>query len=166
MDLSETKMKIVELRSELTQVESELKELNNINMEHQKKVTFRKNRKKELSKEINKLEDIIKLEDIYGNVLWIEGFETLTQSDLVAINKGMDKNDYREFGDYPRWIDLERIVKEVIDFKKMYPDWILESVVYWISEYDDNILPKTLYRYTYRTPQGHYEDIWKPIIKS
>jgi hypothetical protein len=65
----------------------------------------------------------------------------------------MDKTDYREHGNYPRWYDLERLVKEITAFKKVYPGWILETVVSY-GQY--NILPpQRFYNYTYNTPQGH-----------
>ncbi len=155
MEFAEAKTKVVELRAELIQVDAELKELNKIYIEHRKKVTLCENKKKDLSKEIKKLEDIIEAEDIYTNVLWIEGFETLSQHELVAITNGMNKTDYREYGSrYPRWLDLERIVKEVIEFKKLYSGWILERLA--SGGQQDSLPPYTFYRYTYKTPQGHF----------
>jgi hypothetical protein len=44
----------------------------------------------------------------------------LLQEVLVAISNGMDQTDYRKKGNYPRWYDLERLVNEVIAFKKLY----------------------------------------------
>ena len=39
-------------------------------------------------------------------------------------------------------------------FKKLYPDWILESLTRG-GQYD-TLPPQTFYRYTYKTPHGHY----------
>ena len=80
--------------------------------------------------------NIIESEDIYVNVLWIEGFEILLKQELVAISTGMNQTDYRKMDqviatskeEVPRYIDLERLVKEVIEFKKQYPGWILERI--------------------------------------
>lgn len=60
-------------------------------------------------------------EDIKG----IEHFSLLTGDELLMIMKKMDRTDYRKYGDYPRWLDLEKICKEVIEMKKRYPNWIL-----------------------------------------
>jgi hypothetical protein len=154
MEFAEAKNEIVRVREELSQVENQLKELNKIYMENRKKVTSCENRKKELSKEIKKLEDVIESENVFESVQNIEGFDTLLQEELVAISNGMDKTDYRKHGNYPRWYDLERLVKEVIAFKKLYPGWILESLTRG-GQYD-TLPPQTFYRYTYKTPQGHY----------
>ena len=154
MEFAEAKNEIVRVREELSQVENQLKELNKIYMENRKKVTSCENRKKELSKEIKKLEDVIESENVFESVQNIEGFDTLLQEELVAISNGMDKTDYRKHGNYPRWYDLERLVKEVIAFKKLYSGWILESLTRG-GQYD-TLPPQTFYRYTYKTPQGHY----------
>ena len=157
MEFAEAKNEIVRVREELSQVENQLKELNKIYMENRKKVTSCENRKKELSKEIKKLEDIIESENAFESVQNVEGFDTLLKSELVVISNGMDKTDYRKHGNYPRWYDLERLVKEVIYFKKLYPGWILDHLARG-GQYD-TLPPQTFYRYTYKTPHGHYMNI-------
>ena len=117
-------------------------------------MNFCESRKKELSKEIKKLEEIIEAENVFESVENMEGFDTLLQEELVAISNGMDKTDYRKNGNYPRWYDLERLVNEVIVFKKLYPGWILESLARG-GQYD-TLPPQTFYRYTYKSPHGHY----------
>jgi chromosome segregation ATPase len=154
MEFAEAKTKIVELRAELIQVDSELKEIGKIYMEYRKKVTSCENKKRELSKEIKKLEEIIESENMFETVENIEGFDTLLQEELVTISNGMDKTDYRKRGNYPRWYDLERLVKEVIAFKKLYPGWILESLTK--SGQYDTLPPQTFYRYTYNSTHGHH----------
>jgi hypothetical protein len=154
MEFAEAKNNIIKLKTELIQVEDEYKELNKIYMEYRKKINLCENRKKELSKEIKKLIEIIETENVFETVQNIEGLDTLLQEELVAISKGMDKTDYRKYGNYPRWHDLERLVNEVIAFKKLYPGWILESLAGG-GQYD-TLPPKTFYIYTFKTPQGHY----------
>jgi hypothetical protein len=154
MEFAEAKTKIFELRAELAQNEAEYKELNKIYAETRKKMNSYVNRKHDLSKEIKKLEEIIEAENVFESVQGTEGFDTLLQEELVAISNGMDKTDYRKNGNYPRWYDLERLVKEVINFKKLYPGWILDCVVRG-GQYD-TLPPQTFYRYTYKTPHGHY----------
>jgi hypothetical protein len=154
MEISEAKNNIINLKTELIQVEDELKELNKIYMQYRKKINLCENRKKELSKEIKKLIEIIETENVFETVQNIEGLDTLLQEELVAISKGMDKTDYRKYGNYPRWYDLERLVNQVILFKRLYPGWILESLASG-GQYD-TLPPQTFYRYTFKTPQGHY----------
>lgn len=162
MEFAEAKNEIIRVREELTQVETQIKELNKIYMEHRKKVNLCENRKRELSKEIKKLEQIIEAENVFESVQGTEGFETLLKSELVAISNGMDKTDYskmdlvkaRSKEPVPRWYDLERLVKEVIAFKKLYPGWILEYLAQ--SGAYDTLPPETFYKYTYKSPHGHY----------
>ena len=90
---------------------------------------------------------------MFEEVKDVEGFVTLSQSELVAISNGMDKTDYRQYGKYHRWIDLEILVKGVIEFKKQYPGWILEEVNK-VAQYD-NLPPKSFYKFKYNTPLGH-----------
>ena len=66
----------------------------------------------------------------------------------------MNKTDYRKHGDYPRFYDLETLIKHVIEFKKQYPGWVLESVEK-TGQYD-TLPPQTFYKFTYKTPLGHY----------
>jgi hypothetical protein len=55
----------------------------------------------------------------------IENFNLLNGNEILLITNKMDRIDYRKYGDYPRWIDLEKICKEVIEIKKYYPNWTL-----------------------------------------
>jgi hypothetical protein len=101
------------------------------------------------------LEDIIESENVFESVQTVEGFDTLLKSELVVISNGMDKTDYRKHGNYPRWYDLERLVKEVIYFKKLYPGWILDHLARG-GQYD-TLPPQTFYRYTYKSQHGLVE---------
>ena len=56
--------------------------------------------------------------------------------------------------DIPRYIDLERLVKEVIEFKKIYPGWVLDRIQK--SGQYDTLPPQSFYKFTYKSPQGHY----------
>lgn len=157
MEFTEAKNKILKLHIELSEVETEINELNKIYREHLKKVNLCVLRKKQLSQEIKKLEDIIESVNIFDSVRVLDGFDTLIQEELTIISQGMDKTDYRKHGNYPRWYDLERLVKEIIEFKKLYPGWILERLSRG-GQYD-TLPPQTFYRFTYKTPQGHFMTI-------
>jgi hypothetical protein len=162
MEFAEARIKIVELKDELAEFESEYKDLYKKDNEIRKKMRLCESKKKELSKEIKGLEKIIETENIFESVQGVEGFETLLQEELVAISNGMDKTDYKNMeivrarskAEIPRWLDLERLVKEVIAFKKLYPGWILERIAS-CGQYD-TLPPQIFYKYTYKTPQGHY----------
>lgn len=162
MEVAEAKQEIVILRARLAEVETEYKDYRNKFNEIRKEMSLSEEIKKDLIRKIKKLEDIIESEDIYANVLWIEAFESLSQQEIVAISTGMDQTDYRKIDlvrarsdkEIPRWIDLERLVKEVIEFKKLYPGWILERIQK-TGQYD-TLPPKSFYKFTYKSPQGHY----------
>lgn len=153
MEIVEAKSEVVKLRTELAENEAEYKKLNKIYNETRVKMNLCINKKKELSTQIKKLETIIEAEDVFETVQGTEGFDTLLQSELVAISDGMDKTDYRKYGNYPRWYDLKRLVKEVIMFKQLYPCWILQSLT--IRGQYDTLPPKSFYIYTYKSQHGH-----------
>ena len=112
-------------------------------------------RKQEISIKISDLERIIESSTIFDSVNSIDGFETLLKNELLAISNGMDKTDYRKYEtNYPRWFDLERLVKDVIKCKTQYPGWILETIS--IKGRLDTLPPQSSYNFTYKTPQGDY----------
>jgi hypothetical protein len=154
MEIAEAKNKIIILKAELAENEVEYKKLVEFSTEHRKKVDLCVGKKKTLTKEIKKLEEILEAENVFDTVQETEGFGSLLQEELVAISKGMNKTDYRKDGNYPRWYDLERLVKEIIEFKKLYPGWVLVSLE--SGGQDDCLPPETFYRYKYKAPLGHY----------
>ena len=112
-------------------------------------------RKQEIAIKISDLERIIESSTIFDSVNSIDGFETLLKNELLAISNGMDKTDYRKYEtNYPRWFDLERLVKNVIKCKTQYPGWILETIS--IKRQLHTCPPNTVYKFTYKTPQGDY----------
>lgn len=154
MEYAEAKNEIIRVTAELAEVETELKEINKIYKEYQLKKSECENKKKDLSKEIKKLKEIIETENIYELVKNVEGFDTLLSTELVVIFNGMDKTDYRSYGNFPRWNDLERLVNEVIEFKKIYPGWILEHLAN--GGQIDTLPPRISYCFEYKTPDGRY----------
>jgi len=162
MNPEEAKNEIIRARDELVQIETESRQIDKIYREICKKIRLCDSRKKELSKEIKTLEEIIETENVFETVKDVEGFDTLLQEELVAISNGMNKTDYskmdlvraRSKESIPRFYDLERIIKSVIEFKTLYPGWILDSVARG-GQYD-TLPPQIFYRYTYKSPHGHY----------
>ena len=154
MNIAEAKNEIIRVKAELAEVEIALKELNKFYLEYRRKVNLCDSRRKDLSQQIKNLERIIEKENVFESVEGVEGFGTLLQEELIAIFNGMDKNDYRKYGNYHRWHDLEKLVKDVIEFKKLYPDWILYHLT--LGGQYDTLPPKTFYKFTYKSPHGHY----------
>ena len=66
----------------------------------------------------------------------------------------MDKTDYRKYGDYPRWIDLEKICKEVITMKKRYPTWVLMDLEK--SSQTNTLPPQSSYYYKFKDQFADY----------
>lgn len=109
-------------------------------------------------KEIKRLEDIEESKNIIGECIKnIDGFELLSEDELSIITTKMDKTDYRKYGNYPRYLDLERICKEVIEMKKKYPKWTLTNLASG-GQYD-SLPPQTFYRYEYQDEYGNIFDI-------
>lgn len=154
MNFLEAKNAIEKLRDECATVESELRNLSKEwRIINTKRIDF-ESIHKDLIKQIKHLETIIDNENMFETVNNIEGFDTLLQEELVEISTGMDRRDYRNGGDYPRWNDLERLVKNAIEIKKQYPGWILKGIKN-TGQYD-TFPPQTFYESKYQTPQGHY----------
>ena len=99
--------------------------------------------------EIKRREDIIKSKEILKEQTQnIEGIELLTEDEIVIITSKMNRTDYRKNGNYPRFIDLERICKEVIEIKKRYTQWKL-SKMGQKGQYD-TFPPHVFYMYEYK----------------
>jgi len=155
-------MEFLEEINEIKRLTNELKEVGIDYMKYKKQynelarlIMSCANRKHEISINISDLKKIIESSTIFDSVNSIDGFETLLKGELLAISNGMDKTDYRKYGtNYPRWFDLERIVKDVIKCKTQYPGWILETIS--IKRQLHTCPPETFYKFTYKTPQGDY----------
>ena len=78
----------------------------------------------------------------------IDGFNLLSEDELSVIAKNMNKTDYRKYGvNYPRWLDLETIIKTVVEMKKRYPKFTLTNLD--IGGQIDVLPPQTFYRYEF-----------------
>jgi hypothetical protein len=84
----------------------------------------------------------------------IENFDLLHGDEVLLITNKMDKTDYRKYGDYPRWIDLEKICKEVIQLKKRYPTWKLMDLEK--SRQTTTLPPESFYYYKFKDEFADY----------
>lgn len=110
---------------------------------------------KYILKEIKRREDIEEAKNVINeDINKIEGFGMLSEDELSIITKNMDRTDYRKYGNYPRFYDLERICKEVIKMKTRYPKWSLKDLGRG-GQYD-TCPPQTFYRYEYKDEFGNY----------
>lgn len=90
----------------------------------------------------------------------ITGHTMLSESEMNIIMENMDKTDYTVYGDYPRWMDLERICKEVIEMKANYKTWALEKMC--VFKRSGAIPPYTYYRYEFKNASNlrlHFTDV-------
>ena len=77
-----------------------------------------------MSKEKDCREETTELRKTIGEDI----IKLISDDELLIITTKMDRRDYRKHGNYPRFIDLERICKEVIKIKSKYPDWKLKNL--------------------------------------
>ena len=159
LNIAEAKSEIIELTAKLKTINSEFKIIDRqfrpYQEEYQKSSQIYRFKRNEISRKIKELKTIVETENMFESVENIEGYNTLSQSELFAISRGMDKTDYRNDSRVTqRFIDLERLVREVIEFKKKIPDWILREIS--VSFQYDTLPPKTFYKFTYLTPEGHH----------
>ena len=109
-------------------------------------------------REINRHKEIEESKNIIGEFERnIEGFGLLSEKEVAVITTKMDRTDYRAYGDYPRWIDLERIIKEVIEIKKYYAEWKLSKISK--RSKSDTVPPETLYIYEFTDINGYLINI-------
>jgi chromosome segregation ATPase len=109
-------------------------------------------------REINRHKEIDESKNIIGEFERnIEGFGLLSEKEVAVITTKMDRTDYRAYGDYPRWIDLERIIKEVIEVKNYYAEWKLTKISK--RSKSDTVPPETLYIYEFTDVNGYLINI-------
>jgi hypothetical protein len=112
-----------------------------------------------LGKVIQNLKDMIAC----GNLDSTPGYNELTENEQNLIVNGMDKTDYTAYEEEaPRWYDLEKLIKQVLDFKLKYPDWTLKSVQK--SAQSNTIPPKNYYKLTYLTSHGYNLTYEEPMV--
>jgi chromosome segregation ATPase len=145
-----------ELFPSLEESEAELRDLYRISQEFLTDYQEFGMRYKEVERNINLNERII--EKISKRIRELNNF--IETNDKVLIS---NINDYKiisndEFGIIVSGIknraDLNRVEKEAIEFKKLYPGWKLVNVT--CSGYSPEPELNPIYKFKYRTPTGHY----------
>ena len=147
-----------QLNTQLNDLKNKRLELNKMRREADKDFDEKTDKLKQIIKEIKRREDLEEAKNIIGtDISSIEGFELLSEDELSVITTKMDRTDYRKYGKYPRYLDLERICKEVIDKKKKYPKWKFTSLARR-GQYD-TLPPHTFYSYEYKDEYGSHFNI-------
>jgi hypothetical protein len=155
MNIEEATNKINKLQEELSIAEDCIRKYKREYSEISKKILLCENINSDLLKQIKHLETIVESENAVETVKYIEGFDSLSQEELVSISNGMDQTDYRKHNNtFPRFYDLERLIKEVIEIKKQYPGWILDKIQK--TGHYATLPPQTFYNFTFKTHLGHY----------
>jgi len=151
---------------ELFNLQKELKEKNTfLTTERIKAVKVVRDIEKDYKKNHDNLQNILKeiqrheVVDQAKNMISediknIEDFNLLHGNEVLLITTKMDRTDYRNYGDYPRWLDLEKICKEVIRIKKRYPSWILMDLEK--SRQTNTLPPQSIYYYKFKDQFGSY----------
>jgi len=115
----------------------------------EKKLSEVEDKLKRISQENIRRENIAESKTMIGEKERnIDGFNLLTEDELSVIAKNMNKTDYRKYGvNYPRWLDLETIIKTVVEMKKRYPKFTLTNLD--IGGQIDMLPPQTFYKYEF-----------------
>lgn len=101
----------------------------------------------QVSNEIKQRQDFEDLKFFIDDELKnLEDIDLLSKAEILEITTKMDKKDYRMAG-CPRYIDFEKICKEVIGIKKKYPGWTLLSLTKHCQI--DTWPPQIFYNYEY-----------------
>jgi chromosome segregation ATPase len=151
--LQDLQVKLKELKEEKAKWEKEQKEFN-------KKYYIIKKTLSGLDSEINTLEKQIKQQKDADTLQeWLKEMDelhtdALTSDEKIIIVNKMDKTDYRQYdATIKRWLDLDKIIKEVTETKTQYPGWTLKDIQLVMQL--DSFPPQNIYHYSYTTPLGH-----------
>jgi len=146
-DISEIQLIVNPLKSEKVQLMNKIKILETDIKNYDNLIA---NKKKEIVNATN----LLLIESAYDEVKQIKNIELLSEAELIIITKNMDKTDYTKRGSYPRFIDLDRLINEVITIKTKYPGFILDNIRK--RGQLDTMPPENYYDFTFVTPHNDY----------
>lgn len=162
MNINEMMDKVKTMKTECDEIISEERECAEIIELNQNKLIKCKNKKGKLFEEIGKLQYMIDRETMFETVAGIEGFNILSQQELTVIASKIYRKDFRTSlnPDIPRWLDLEKVVRNVILFKNNHPGWTLDSLTNTTDFTTLNLRgtypPKFHYAYKYSSLNEEY----------
>jgi plasmid maintenance system antidote protein VapI len=105
------------------QIQNEILKLNKTHLNLENKINFKTSRLREILSRSTHMHEIMRFEKIFTDVaeyaLNIPEYEILQYDELVLIVRVMDKTDFTQRCNCPRWFEFEKLVKSVIKFKKL-----------------------------------------------
>jgi len=151
--IEEQKSIIEKLKFEFNKIESQrVEHLNQLKL-YQKNVRIYENMKKDIEKEIQKMELNLLTTNMFTDFDNLENFDLLSLEEQNVIAKGIDKTDYTNYG-HPLLFDLKKTVLEIIELKKAYPNWTLINLQK-TGQYDI-MPPLNFYKFIFKTPLNHW----------
>ena len=91
---------------------------------------------------------------IDNDIKYLKGFELLSDNDLAIIVKRMDRTDYRDVDNYPRFIELKNMCKNVIAIKSNYPNSSLVDIVEDRTKFEELYPAKKFHIYNFQDEKG------------
>ena len=143
--ISEINAKIAELTIENDKIHSEIWLL-------KKRQHAIRDQTYDLKKEIAQIQSTEFNTLVYEFASIIDGYNLLTSDEIIIITNNMDKVDYTKF-EKPRWLDLEKIIKNIASVKTIYTDWKLISLTK--TEQYNVFPPENLYAYQFIDSHGN-----------
>jgi vacuolar-type H+-ATPase subunit E/Vma4 len=138
------------LNAEYSDIKQKNDELKRDRCELVKKINSNEIEMVKYKEKITHLTNMAEVENVMDYVKNIEGFDLLEKGEITIIIANMDKTDYTKYN-CVRWIDLEKLVKEVINIKKKY-NWTL---IYLTSGGRIDTMPPTnFYKFEYKDEDG------------
>ena len=146
------------LNDKLNELEDRYEKINTYQIKLRNKMNDIENEKKEITKQIYKIKQDLELPNILDLVKKIDVNELLSNDEIIKIYNGMDKTKYNDFDnkDIKRWLDLERITKQVIKVKNKYHTFgfVLQDVKKTFSE--ERCPPTNYYILGFKDSEGLY----------
>ncbi len=151
------------LNEENSKCNIELNEIRKIKRELMIKERALSDKVESNNKQIKKYQELIESKNMFKSFESNDDFKLLNEDELIAISKGIDKFDYTKYG-CQRFHDLDLVVNHVINIKKRYSSWTLDSMRKQ-GQYD-TLPPKNFYRYTFKTPEGFFNQEGLELLSS
>ena len=150
--------KNMSLNDKLNELEDRYEKINTYHKTLKNKINEIENYKKDIIQQIYKIKQDLELPNVTDLVKKIDVDELLSNDEIIKIYDGMDKTKYYDVDnkDIKRWLDLERITKQVIKVKNKYHTFgfVLQDVKKTFSE--ERCPPTNYYILGFKDNEGLY----------
>ena len=162
MNANELRSQIATFNDEIAEIQSAISPLKSEKfnlMKRVKEIEIEEKRQNNIintkRNEIAKINDLLTIEDMYDELMTIDSFNIISRDELDIIIKNMDKTDYTQrVASVPRFIDIKKIIHEVIHYKQKYPTFIGTLDNMRKKGQLDTYPPTNYYEYTFKTVNG------------